>query len=101
MKAVEVQGAVGSKRPPSHQALLIYPILSDNFIIIMFRSNSLAWNQHSTRRLMSNLPQQVDLLERYRGLVALGRIKYDENQVRVIMQVGLYCPYCNDSITTF
>ncbi|CCL98666.1 uncharacterized protein FIBRA_00668 [Fibroporia radiculosa] len=36
---------------------------------------------------MSQLPQHVDLLERYRGLVALGRIKYDEGQVRAIMQL--------------
>ena len=28
-----------------------------------------------------------DLLERYRGLVTLGRIKEDEEQIRVIMQV--------------
>ncbi|KII92426.1 hypothetical protein PLICRDRAFT_50808 [Plicaturopsis crispa FD-325 SS-3] len=35
----------------------------------------------------SNVPQQVDLLERYRGLVLLGKIKYDEEQVRVVMQL--------------
>ena len=35
----------------------------------------------------SGLPQQLDLLERYRGLVALGRVTYDEEQVRVIAQV--------------
>ncbi|KZT22234.1 hypothetical protein NEOLEDRAFT_1072044 [Neolentinus lepideus HHB14362 ss-1] len=35
----------------------------------------------------SNVPQQVDLLDRYRGLVALGKIKYDEEQVRVVMQL--------------
>ncbi|EPQ56948.1 hypothetical protein GLOTRDRAFT_39171, partial [Gloeophyllum trabeum ATCC 11539] len=33
------------------------------------------------------LPQQVDLLDRYRGLVTLGKIKYDEEQVRVVMQL--------------
>ncbi|KAK7053155.1 hypothetical protein VNI00_003774 [Paramarasmius palmivorus] len=27
-----------------------------------------------------NLPQQVDLLERYRGLVSLGKVNYDEGQ---------------------
>ncbi|EMD37678.1 hypothetical protein CERSUDRAFT_136414 [Gelatoporia subvermispora B] len=31
--------------------------------------------------------QHVDLLERYRGLVALGKIQYDEEQIRVIMQL--------------
>lgn len=36
-----------------------------------------------------NLPQPVDLLERYRGLVALGEIDYDEEQVRVVMQVRI------------
>ncbi|KAE9403891.1 hypothetical protein BT96DRAFT_955819 [Gymnopus androsaceus JB14] len=41
----------------------------------------------TTRSISSNLPQQVDLLERYRSLVALGRVKYDDNQVRVIMQL--------------
>ncbi|KAH7913256.1 AFG1-like ATPase-domain-containing protein [Hygrophoropsis aurantiaca] len=35
----------------------------------------------------TNLPQQVDLLERYHGLVALGRIKYDEDQIRVVMRL--------------
>ncbi|KDQ57396.1 hypothetical protein JAAARDRAFT_78605 [Jaapia argillacea MUCL 33604] len=33
------------------------------------------------------LPQQVDLLDRYRGLVALGKIQYDEDQIRVIMKL--------------
>ena len=36
----------------------------------------------------TNLPQTIDLLHTYRGLVALGKVKYDEEQVRVIMQVG-------------
>ncbi|OCH93788.1 hypothetical protein OBBRIDRAFT_771044 [Obba rivulosa] len=31
--------------------------------------------------------QHVDLLERYRGLVTLGKIQYDEEQIRVIMQL--------------
>ncbi|KAI0358524.1 hypothetical protein OH77DRAFT_1420920 [Trametes cingulata] len=35
----------------------------------------------------SGLPAQIDLLERYRGLVALGRIQEDEEQIRVIMQL--------------
>ncbi|KIJ68128.1 hypothetical protein HYDPIDRAFT_165832 [Hydnomerulius pinastri MD-312] len=35
----------------------------------------------------SNVPQQTDLLERYRGLVALGKIRYDEEQVRVVMRL--------------
>lgn len=38
----------------------------------------------------SNLPQQVDLLERYRGLVTAGIIQYDEEQLRVVMQVLAY-----------
>ena len=38
---------------------------------------------------VSGLPQQIDLLERYRGLVALGRVTYDEEQVRIIVQVRL------------
>ncbi|KAF9264129.1 hypothetical protein L218DRAFT_863713 [Marasmius fiardii PR-910] len=44
---------------------------------------------HVTQSLAVNakLPQNVDLLERYRGLVLLGKIQYDENQVRVIMQL--------------
>ncbi|KAH9942379.1 AFG1-like ATPase-domain-containing protein [Epithele typhae] len=33
------------------------------------------------------LPAQIDLLERYRGLVALGRVREDEEQIRVIMQL--------------
>ena len=39
------------------------------------------------RRYSTNLPANVDLLERYRGLVTLGRIQEDEEQIRVIMQV--------------
>lgn len=39
--------------------------------------------------LTSNLPQPNNLLEQYWGLVASGKINYDENQVRVIMQVRL------------
>ncbi|KAI0373958.1 hypothetical protein BV20DRAFT_936658 [Pilatotrama ljubarskyi] len=35
----------------------------------------------------SDLPAQTDLLERYRGLVALGRVQADEEQIRVIMQL--------------
>ena len=37
----------------------------------------------------SQLPQQTDLLDVYRGLAATGRIKYDEDQVRVVMQVRI------------
>ncbi|KAI0630434.1 AFG1-like ATPase-domain-containing protein [Trametes polyzona] len=37
--------------------------------------------------VQANLPAQIDLLERYRGLVALCRIKEDEEQIRVIMQL--------------
>lgn len=33
------------------------------------------------------LPQTVDLLETYRGLVALGRINFDEDQVRVVLEL--------------
>ena len=36
------------------------------------------------------LPAQIDLLDRYRGLVALGRIKEDDEQIRVIMKVSQY-----------
>ena len=41
----------------------------------------------ANRHYSTNLPVQVDLLERYRGLVALGRIKEDEEQIRMVMQV--------------
>ncbi|KAI0744112.1 AFG1-like ATPase-domain-containing protein [Daedaleopsis nitida] len=39
------------------------------------------------RRYSTYLPVQTDLLERYRGLVASGRIQQDEEQIRVIMQL--------------
>ncbi|KAH7920715.1 hypothetical protein BV22DRAFT_1114755 [Leucogyrophana mollusca] len=42
-------------------------------------------NPYSTN--LTTLPQRADLLERYRGLVTLGRIKYDEDQLRVVMQL--------------
>lgn len=35
----------------------------------------------------SNLPASTDLLEVYRGLVAQGRLRWDEEQVRVVMKV--------------
>ncbi|KAG1751352.1 AFG1-like ATPase-domain-containing protein [Suillus paluster] len=35
----------------------------------------------------TNLPQQIDLLEKYRSQVALGKIRYDEEQVRVVMRL--------------
>ncbi|PCH36109.1 hypothetical protein WOLCODRAFT_81546 [Wolfiporia cocos MD-104 SS10] len=35
----------------------------------------------------SQVPQHIDLLERYRGLVALGKIQNDEEQIRIIMQL--------------
>ena len=43
-----------------------------------------------------SLPQTVDLLQTYQGLVALGRIKPDEEQIRVVMQVSivLHGPPC-------
>jgi hypothetical protein len=37
----------------------------------------------------SNLPASTDLLEVYRGLVAQGRLRWDEEQVRVVMKAGL------------
>jgi hypothetical protein len=36
------------------------------------------------------LPQHTDLLDRYRALVTAGEIQYDEEQIRVVMQVGGY-----------
>ncbi|THH26758.1 hypothetical protein EUX98_g7430 [Antrodiella citrinella] len=35
----------------------------------------------------SQLPQTTDLLQTYRGLISLGKIQYDEEQVRVIMHL--------------
>lgn len=32
--------------------------------------------------------QQTDLLDIYRGMVTSGRIKYDEDQIRVVMEVS-------------
>lgn len=46
---------------------------------------------HTTRRWQhsasNQLPVQLDLLERYRSLVASGQINYDEDQIRVVMQL--------------
>lgn len=39
----------------------------------------------------TNLPVHVDLLEKYRALVALGHVQYNEEQVRVVMRVGMKC----------
>ena len=36
------------------------------------------------------VPQDVDLLEAYRGLAALGKVQFDEDQVRVIMEVRVF-----------
>ncbi|TCD68056.1 hypothetical protein EIP91_011601 [Steccherinum ochraceum] len=35
----------------------------------------------------SNLPQTTDLLQTYHGLVTLGKIQYDAEQIRVVMQL--------------
>ena len=35
------------------------------------------------------IPHNVDLLQTYKGLVALGKIKSDDEQIRVVMQVNL------------
>lgn len=47
-----------------------------------------AHSPSSIRRSSTNLPAQVDLLQRYRGLVVLGRVQEDDEQIRVIMQVS-------------
>lgn len=39
------------------------------------------------RAFSSALPQPTDLLAQYRALVAAGNIEYDEDQVRVVMEV--------------
>jgi hypothetical protein len=36
---------------------------------------------------MTNLPASTDLLEVYRGMVAQGRLAWDEEQVRIVMKV--------------
>lgn len=36
----------------------------------------------------SNLPASTDLLEVYRGMVAQGRLAWDEEQVRIVMKVS-------------
>lgn len=41
----------------------------------------------SSVRGVAVVPATVDLLERYRGLVATGQVEYDEGQVRVIMRL--------------
>ncbi|KAJ7723551.1 AFG1-like ATPase-domain-containing protein [Mycena metata] len=45
-------------------------------------SSTLAAPPHS-----ASLPQSIDVLQRYRGMVATGEIQYDEDQIRVIMQL--------------
>lgn len=41
----------------------------------------------------SSLPSSTDLLEVYRGMVAQGRLAWDEEQVRIVMKVS-YTPSC-------
>ncbi|KAL5485156.1 hypothetical protein ACEPAI_7798 [Sanghuangporus weigelae] len=38
-------------------------------------------------RDVQQLPQRTDLLDVYRGLEAVGRIRYDEDQIRVVVQL--------------
>ena len=40
----------------------------------------------------SGLPASTDLLEVYRGMVAQGRLAWDEEQVRIVMKVGWSSP---------
>ena len=42
---------------------------------------------HSRTKDKRLLPQQTDLLDIYRGLVTTGRIRHDEDQIRVVMEV--------------
>ncbi|RPD57550.1 hypothetical protein L226DRAFT_301305 [Lentinus tigrinus ALCF2SS1-7] len=54
----------------------------------LWRCSSGVWSSPTRlRRYSTNLPAHVDLLERYRGLIALGRIQEDEEQIRVVMQL--------------
>ncbi|KZP22052.1 hypothetical protein FIBSPDRAFT_739626 [Athelia psychrophila] len=53
----------------------------------MSSHSSLGVGRRTLHDSASNLPQSTDLLERYRGLVALGKISFDEDQVRVVMQL--------------
>lgn len=50
-------------------------------------SNSRAYAPAGSSGPQSLALQNVDLLATYRGLVELGKIQFDENQVRVVMQV--------------
>lgn len=50
--------------------------------------NVLSTQQDEQSRSRHRLPQQTDLLDIYRGLVITGRIQYDEDQIRVVMEVG-------------
>ena len=51
------------------------------------RAGTRRYTTASARDGQPGLPQQTDLLDVYRSLMATGRIKYDEDQIRVVMQV--------------
>lgn len=44
----------------------------------------------------SNLPASTDLLEVYRGMVAQGRLAWDEEQVRIVMRVSARLVYFSE-----
>ncbi|KAI0690281.1 AFG1-like ATPase-domain-containing protein [Cerioporus squamosus] len=61
----------------------VYPLFASwRRRVVSGSTSTLGLHGYST-----NLPANVDLLERYRGLFALGRIKEDEEQIRVVMQL--------------
>ena len=54
-----------------------------------YRSISTGSDHAVTSTLNSSVPTSTDLLELYRGLVAQGRLKWDDDQVRCVLKV---CP---------
>ena len=81
LSALLVRNARNGRHPSLH--LCIRPALR-NCITQFYSTDDGSQN-------VSNLPVQTDLLDKYRSLVTLGYIEYNEEQVRVVMKVRLRC----------
>ncbi|KAL5523830.1 hypothetical protein ACEPAG_8003 [Sanghuangporus baumii] len=78
-------GNILSGNPAKRQLLLHSSSSGTNPVSLTSRAKRLTTTANV--RDVRQLPQQTDLLDVYRGLVTTGRIRYDEDQIRIVMQL--------------
>ncbi|KAL5507233.1 hypothetical protein ACEPAH_6689 [Sanghuangporus vaninii] len=72
---------------PATVRLLLHSSSSGTYPVVSLTSRAKRLTTTASTRDVQQLPQQTDLLDVYRGLVATGRIRYDEDQIRIVMQL--------------